>query len=199
MAERYGANKRQIGLFGGSFNPIHRGHIALARYLLQHTTLDEIWFVISPQNPLKNLNDLLNNEARLLMVECALANEPQMKPCTVEFEMPLPSYTWNTLKTLDERFPYATFTLLIGGDNWESFPRWYRHDEIIANYHIIVYPRPGATISGDRLPAHVSIVEAPLLDISSTAIRQRISEGKDIDEMVPDGVGKLIREYGYYR
>lgn len=189
----------KTGIFGGSFNPIHNGHIQLARQLREAAGLDEVWLMVSPQNPLKEQAGLLDDDLRLQMARQALADEPFIEVSDYEFHLPRPSYTWNTLQTLKTDFPDREFVLLIGGDNWERFSRWYRADDIVSNYQIIVYPRRGSDIDLTSLPPTVSVVEAELLDISSTEIRRRVRRGQSITGMVPDGivqaVEKLYRQY----
>lgn len=176
----------ETGLFGGSFNPIHNGHITLARNLLDATGLDEIWFVVSPQNPLKQQAGLLDDAARLDMVRTALAGEPRLKACDYEFRLPKPSYTWNTLQHLSRDYPDRRFTLLIGADNWQMFGRWYHHEDILNHYAIVIYPRSGSHVDTTALPAGVTLVSTPLFDISSTEVRRRIACGEPIDGLVPD-------------
>ena len=189
----------KTGIFGGSFNPIHNGHIQLARQLREAAGLDEVWLMVSPQNPLKEQAGLLADDLRLQMARQALANEPFIEVSDYEFHLPRPSYTWNTLQALKDDFPDREFVLLIGGDNWERFSRWYRADDIVSNYQIIVYPRRGSDIDLKSLPPTVSVVEAELLDISSTDIRRRVRRGQPITGMVPDSivqaVEKLYRQY----
>ena len=189
----------KTGIFGGSFNPIHNGHIQLARQLREAAGLDEVWLMVSPQNPLKEQAGLLADDLRLQMARQALANEPFIEVSDYEFHLPRPSYTWNTLQALKGNFPDREFALLIGGDNWERFSRWYRADDIVSNYQIIVYPRRGSDIDLKSLPPTVSVVEAELLDISSTDIRRRVRRGQPITGMVPDSivqaVEKLYRQY----
>ena len=189
----------KTGIFGGSFNPIHNGHIQLVRQLREAAGLDEVWLMVSPQNPLKEQAGLLADDLRLQMARQALADEPFIKVSDYEFRLPKPSYTWNTLQSLGQDFPDRVFVLLIGGDNWERFSRWYRADDIISNYQIIVYPRRGSDIELTSLPPTVSVVEAELLDISSTDIRRRVRRGQSITGMVPDSivqaVEKLYRQY----
>lgn len=189
----------KTGIFGGSFNPIHNGHIQLARQLREAAELDEVWLMVSPQNPLKEQAGLLADDLRLQMAIQALADEPFIEVSDYEFHLPRPSYTWNTLQALKDDFPDREFVLLIGGDNWERFPRWYRADDIVSNYQIIVYPRRGSDIDLKSLPPTVSVVEAELLDISSTDIRRRVRRGQPITGMVPDSivqaVEKLYRQY----
>lgn len=182
----------RAGIFGGSFNPVHNGHLALARSLLHAAGLDEIWFMVSPQNPLKRQDSLLDDGKRLEMVRLALAGEPRLKACDYEFRLPRPSYTWNTLQSLSRDFPGVEFTLLIGGDNWAGFGRWFRHDDILASYRIAVYPRRGACASDMRVPPGVQVLDTPLIDISSTEIRRRIRAGLPVDSLVPPAVAAKI-------
>ena len=188
----------RIGLFGGSFNPIHYGHIRLARQLLALAALDEVWFVVSPQNPLKQQTDLLDDDLRLQMVEMALQREKGLRASDIEFRLPRPSYTWNTLQKLRQEHPGDEFTLLIGGDNWERFPLWYRADDIVRDYNIVVYPRTGSDIDERRLPPTVRIVRTRRINISSTMVRERIREGRSISRLVPKPVADIIRERGLY-
>ena len=186
--------KKKVGIFGGSFNPIHTGHIALAKSLCQQAELDEVWLMVSPMNPFKKeATDLLTDKLRLEMAEQAIADEPKLKACDYEFHMPKPSYTWHTLQALSQDFPHVGFTLLIGGDNWTSFDKWFHHEDILSHYPIVVYPRKGCDIG--KVPSGVTIVETPLLNISSTEIRQRIKEGKSIHGMVPDCIEPLAMQY----
>lgn len=186
--------KKKVGIFGGSFNPIHTGHIALAKSLCQQAGLDEVWLMVSPMNPFKKeATDLLTDKLRLEMAEQAVADEPKLKACDYEFHMPKPSYTWHTLQALSQDFPNVDFTLLIGGDNWVSFDKWFHHEDILSHYPIVVYPRKGCDIG--KVPSGVTIVETPLLNISSTEIRQRIKEGKSIHGMVPDSIEPLAMQY----
>lgn len=186
--------KKKVGIFGGSFNPIHTGHIALAKSLCQQAGLDEVWLMVSPMNPFKKeATDLLTDKLRLEMAEQAVADEPKLKACDYEFHMPKPSYTWHTLQALSQDFPNVDFTLLIGGDNWAFFDKWFHHEDILSHYPIVVYPRKGCDIG--KVPSGVTIVETPLLNISSTEIRQRIKEGKSIHGMVPDCIEPLAMQY----
>ena len=190
--------KKKVGIFGGSFNPIHTGHIALAKSLCQQAGLDEVWLMVSPMNPFKKeATDLLTDKLRLEMAEQAIADEPKLKACDYEFHMPKPSYTWHTLQALSQDFPHVSFTLLIGGDNWASFGKWFHHEDILSHYPIVVYPRKGCDIG--KVPSGVNIVETPLLNISSTEIRQRIKEGKSIHGMVPDCLHQLALQYNSHQ
>ena len=188
----------RIGLFGGSFNPIHYGHIRLARQLLALAALDEVWFVVSPQNPLKQQTDLLDDDLRLQMVEMALQREKGLRASDIEFRLSRPSYTWNTLQTLREEHPDDEFTLLIGGDNWERFPLWYRADDIVRDYNIVVYPRTGSDIDERQLPPTVRIVRTRRINISSTMIRQRIALGQTLSRLVPKVVADFIEQHRLY-
>ncbi len=183
-----------IGLFGGSFNPIHVGHIALARQLKELAALDEVWLMVSPQNPLKQgRSDLLDDRLRYLMARIALHGEEGIKASDFELHLPKPSYTFHTLQALHQRYPQHTFVLLIGADNWQLFPRWYRAADILANHRVVVYPRQGSPIDRSQLPQGVTVVDTPLLDFSSTEIRQRVSQQKSIAHLVPKVIEPLVR------
>ena len=174
----------RTGIFGGSFNPIHNGHISLARQLKEREGLDEVWLMVSPQNPLKQSSDLLDDEARLEMARKALEGVEGIIASDYEMHLPRPSYTWNTLQALSRDYPEREFVLMIGGDNWDHFDRWYRSEDIKANYEIVVYTRtPG---------------DAGFIDISSTDIRQRIRQHRSIRKLVPPAVADIIKERGYY-
>lgn len=185
----------KTGIFGGSFNPIHNGHIQLVHQLQEAANLDEVWLMVSPQNPLKQQGDLLNDDLRLQMARRALADDPHIHVSDYEFHLPRPSYTWNTLQALKQDFPDREFILLIGGDNWERFPRWYRADDIVSNYQLVIYPRRGTNIDTTTLPPTITVVEAELLDISSTEIRQRVRNRKSIRGLVPDSILPTVIDY----
>ena len=182
----------RTGIFGGSFNPIHNGHIQLVRQLREAAKLDEVWLMVSPQNPLKQQAGLLDDDLRLQMAQKALVDDPHIHVSDYEFHLPRPSYTWNTLQALEHDFPDREFVLLIGGDNWERFSRWYRADDIISNYQLVVYPRRGSDIDLESLPPSVTVVEAELLDISSTDIRRRVRRGQPITGLVPDSIVEAV-------
>ena len=188
----------KTGIFGGSFNPIHNGHITLARQLKEKAGLDEVWLMVSPQNPLKQQADLLSDEARLQMARLALEHETGIVVSDYEMHLPKPSYTWLTLQSLSRDFPDRQFVLMIGGDNWSIFDKWYHADDILRNYHVVVYPRRDEQPVEKDLPATVTMVEAELLDISSTEIRQRIRKGRSIMKLVPPSVATFIKQEGYY-
>lgn len=191
----------RTGIFGGSFNPIHNGHVALARQLRQLAALDEVWLMVSPQNPMKQTAGLLADDCRLELARAALQHEPGIEASGYEMQLPRPSYTWNTLQALRRDYPDREFVLMIGGDNWARFGQWYRAADILRHYPVVVYPRRGAEACS--LPpaadgARVRIVEAALIDISSTEIRERIRAGRSIRGMVPPAVADLISKNGYY-
>ena len=184
----------RIGIFGGSFNPIHTGHIALAQQLKELAALDEVWLMVSPQNPLKQGNsELLDDRLRYQMARLALHGVTGIVASDNELHLPKPSYTWNTLQRLHTDFPQHTFSLLIGGDNWERFPQWYNSEKLIAAYNIVVYPRRNSDIDRSSLPSNVSIFDTELYDISSTEIRQRVKLGQSIRGMVVPAIEPLVR------
>lgn len=187
------------GIFGGSFNPIHNGHIELARRLLSLAGLDEVWFVVSPQNPFKRNEKLLDDELRLEMVRLALAGEPRMKASDCEFRLPRPSYMWHTLQSLAKDYPGREFVLLIGADNWVRFDQWYAAQDILARYRIVVYPREGTPLSGVSLPANVTLADTGLIPGCSTEVRRRIACGQPIDGLVPPVVAEFIRKNKLYK
>ena len=175
----------KVGIYGGSFNPIHNGHIALAEAFLRQAKLDEVWFMVSPQIPLKANTSLLDDKIRFKMVQKVLRHKRNLIACDYEFYLSKPSYTWDTLQRLSNDFPQHQFTLLIGSDNWTAFDRWYHHEDILQNYKIVIYPRLGDEIGKNELPDSVSLLNAEFINISSTEIRERIANGKSIDHLVP--------------
>ena len=183
-----GLGEASIGIFGGSFNPIHNGHIALAKAFLEKENLNEVWFMVSPQNPFKVNQQLLADHLRLELVRKAIADNPHFKASDYEFQLPKPSYTWNTLQHLSHDYPTHRFTLLVGGDNWAAFDRWYHAEDILSNYKIVVYPRRGQEIDKSTLPTNVSLLQTPLIDVSSTDVRQRVEQGEDISKLVPEEI-----------
>ena len=167
----------KTGIFGGSFNPIHCGHIALAKEILRQTELDEIWLMVSPQNPLKReATDLLEDDLRFQLAQKALEGVAGVEASDYEFHLSKPSYTWHTLQHLQQDYPDREFTLVIGGDNWERFTRWYHWKDILREYDVVVYPREG----------QVGTIQAELLPVSSTEIRERVKRGASIEGLVPD-------------
>jgi nicotinate-nucleotide adenylyltransferase len=181
-------------LFGGSFNPIHLGHTALARQLLDLGLADEVWLMVSPQNPLKSRDVLLPDVQRLQMVCLAVASEPGIRVCDYEFLMPRPSYMYYTLQSLQRSYPQREFSLLIGGDNWLHFDCWYHYTDILSDHTIYVYPRSTFSIDETLLPSTVHVLHCPLLDISSTDIRQRICAHQSLGGLVHPSVEKYIKE-----
>ena len=189
----------RIGLFGGSFNPIHNAHIALAKTICEEAKLDEVWFMVSPQNPLKQAEDLLGENERYEMVKLALESEEKvLKASNYEFHLERPSYTWKTLRALKKDFPPHEFSLIIGGDNWVRFPRWAHSEEILANHNIYIYPREDSDINEALLPENVHLVHTPKINITSTMLREMVKNGNDISEYVPEVVAKTIAEKKFY-
>lgn len=186
--------KIKTGIFGGSFNPIHIGHLALANYLCEYSDLDEIWFLVSPHNPLKQQADLWDDDLRLELVKLAIAGYPKFRASDFEFHLPRPSYMVHTLDALQSAHPDREFTLIIGADNWEIFPRWYKADEILARYHVMVYPRSGHEIDTSTLHPSVQLVNTPLLEISSTFIRQALTEGRDVRYFLHPAVYEQLKK-----
>lgn len=188
-----------IGLFFGSFNPVHIGHMALANYMLSCTDMDEIWMVISPHNPLKNKSSLLNQNHRLALVNLAIDDFQGIKSSTIEFNLPQPSYTINTLAHLNEKYPQHKFSLIIGQDNLMNFGKWKNHEAILKSYQIFVYPRQNSVSSEFDNHPNVHFTQAPIIEISSTLIRNAIKERKDVRFFLPSKVWNEIEAAGYYQ
>ena len=184
-------------LFGGSFNPIHNGHIRLSRHLIDKGLTDEVWLLVSPQNPLKQKQGLLDESLRLELAEMALENEPHIHASDFEFSLPRPSYTWNTLCELSKAYPERSFSLLIGADNWLIFDKWAHTDDILRNYPILVYPREGYPIDPASLPASVQLIDAPTFPYSSTQVREALSAGKDCSHMVPAVIAQRLKHTSF--
>ncbi len=189
----------EVGLFFGSFNPVHIGHMAIANYLAEYTSIRQLWFVVSPQNPFKEKEELLNNFDRLELLQQAVGDDPRFRISDVEFHLPKPSYTIDTLALLSKQYPAHRFVILMGADNLENFDRWKNYEKILENYPIKVYPRSGHPSSGSFSHPNISWVKAPLIEISSTFIRESIRAGKDMRHFVPAGVWALIDKMQYYR
>ena len=187
-----------IGLYFGSFNPIHTGHLIIANHVVGHSDVDKIWFVVSPHNPLKEAHSLLNEYDRLHLVELAIKNDKRFRASNVEFHLPKPSYTIDTLTYLKERFPLETFTVILGSDSFQNIHRWKNFEQLISDHSFIVYERPGFEII-NAYNATLQVMKAPLLDISSTFIRKQIKEGKSIKYLAPEAVEDYIAENQYYR
>lgn len=189
-----------IGIFSGSFNPIHIGHLILANYIVEFTDIDEVWFLVSPHNPLKEESELLDEGKRLEMVQLALKGYPKLKASHFELSLPKPSYTIHTLDRLKQAYPQNEFSLIIGSDNWSVFENWKNYDEIIENYVIKIYPRLGYRIFiQPRQRKSVEALDAPVVEISSTFIREAIAEGKDIKAFLPEGIYEYINRYNLYK
>ncbi len=182
------------GLFFGSFNPIHNGHLAIARYLLEKRHCEKLWFVVSPQNPWKQEQDLLEEQKRLEIVKEAISGEANMDVCDIEFSMPRPSYTYQALRLLKENYPEREFALIMGGDNLQKFHDWKNYREIMANHTLFVYPRPGIVLSGTE-EKNVVLVNAPQIAVSSTDIRWKVRKGINLSGDVPERVVKMIEKY----
>ena len=195
-----GERKKKIrtGIFGGTFNPVHNGHVALAARILKAARLDEVWLLLTPQNPWKKDSVLLDDDQRLAMLQAAVKDEKGLVASDFEFSLPKPSYTWNTLQALTTAYPDRRFTLIIGADNWVGFNRWYEHDKILAHHHIVVYPRSGSDVDAATLPRNVRLLKTELYEVSSTEVRNRVSQGLPIDHLVPSSVATLISQKGYY-
>jgi nicotinate-nucleotide adenylyltransferase len=190
----------KIGLLFGSFNPIHTGHLLIANYMVEYTELDKIWFVVSPQNPFKVNDELLDENLRFKMIEMAIADDNRFEACNIEFGMPKPNYTYLTLTTIVEKYPEHQFTPIIGGDNLQSFHLWKNYESILENYQLFVYRRAGFH-ENPLLANHkkISLYEVPLLNISSTYIRETLQAGKSIRYLVPKVVKEFIDENNLYR
>lgn len=189
---------KRTALFFGSFNPIHVGHLIIANTMLQHEGIDEVWLVVSPQNPLKERSTLLADHHRLQMVQRAIDDNYRLRVCDIEMHLPIPSYTVVTLAALAEKYPDREFSLIMGGDNLATFDRWRNYQHIIENHKIYVYPRP----SYDHLPLashrNVTVVDVPMMDISSSFIRRQIAAKKDVRYLLTEPVYKYLTEMHFY-
>jgi nicotinate-nucleotide adenylyltransferase len=178
----------KVGIFPGSFNPVHIGHLAIANYVAEFGDFDEIWFLITPKNPLKPVTDLLDQETRLELIEKSIGDYPKFKTCTIEWDMPQPTYTINTLQKLRMLFPENAFELVIGSDNWETIHRWKDYQLILKNFKTLIYPRLGTGKIFINHPNAKMIKGAPKIEISSSFIRKAIKQGKDIRFYMPSGI-----------
>ncbi len=189
-----------IGLYFGSFNPIHVGHLIIANHIVEYTDLDEIWFVVSPQNPLKKKATLLDNHHRLELVNRAIENFPNFRSSDVEFKLPRPSYTVNTLAVLKEKYPKHNFNLIMGEDNLRTITKWKNYEVLLEDYHIYVYPRISESIQiSPEIMESVTKVNAPIIEISSTYIRKGIKSQKDVRPLVPFKVWEYIDLMNFYK
>lgn len=179
---------KQIGIFSGSFNPVHIGHLALANWICVNENLDEVWFLITPQNPLKERGSLMDDQLRLEMVRAAIGEDPRFKASDFEFLLPQPTYTIDTLRALGKAFPQYHFIFIMGADNWTNIQQWKEYDQLIANYPIRIYPRPGYSVQIPASYANVKQIEAPVIEISSTFIRSSFAQGKDVRFFLPEKI-----------
>jgi nicotinate-nucleotide adenylyltransferase len=188
----------KVGLYFGSFNPVHTGHCIIANHIAQNTLLDRVWLVVSPQNPFKETTSLLNEYHRLHLVKLAVEDEPKLRATDIEFHLPRPSYTIDTLTYLVEKHPEHEFSIILGSDSLQNLHKWKNAEILVKNHLLYVYKRTGFEIN-NPLNAKLEILDAPLLEISSTHIRDMISSGKSIRYLVPDKVREEIGLYHYYR
>jgi nicotinate-nucleotide adenylyltransferase len=188
----------KIGLFFGSFNPIHIGHKVIASYLVDFTDLDKVMFVVSPQNPLKQKISLLDQYHRLQIIRAEIEDNSKLEVSDIEFNMPKPSYTIDTLVRLKEKHPENDYSIIMGSDNSQNFHKWKNYEQILENYSVYVYPRPGYEISGSHKNIHV-IEGVPQMEISSSFIRKSIKEGKDISYLMPEKAWIYTDEMNFYR
>lgn len=188
----------KIGLYFGSFNPVHCGHLIIANHILNETDLEKIWLVVSPHNPLKSANGLLDKYNRLHLLNLAIEGDTRIKTSDIEFNLPKPSYTVVTLAHLEEKYPEHTFSIIMGSDSFQNLHKWKNYETIVKHYQIYVYQRPGFDIT-NHVNAQLNIVEAPLLQISATHIRELVRLGKSIRYLVPEKVREEIETGGYYK
>lgn len=191
----------KIGLYFGSFNPIHIGHLVIANHLVEHSDLDKVWFVVTPHNPFKKKSSLLDNYQRLEMVYRATKDYDTLSPTDIEFNLPQPNYTINTLAYLEEKYPEYEFSLIMGEDNLKSFHKWKNYELIIKNYHMYVYPRLSEGQIETQFDSHKKIhhVKAPIMELSSTFIRNSIKAGKNVKPMLPEHVWEYLDEMNFYK
>lgn len=189
--------RRTIGILGGSYNPVHSGHLMLASYLAQWGYVDEVWLTLSPLNPLKDPGDLLPDLKRLAMLSLAVKEAKSVEICDIELTMPRPSYTIDTLDLLHSRYPEYSFKLIIGSDNWRIFDKWRQSSRILDDYGVIVYIRPDYPVERHNVDG-LEVVHAPMVDLSSTFVRDAIKKGRDMTYFLPAGVYKYIKDNKLY-
>ncbi len=189
---------QKTGLFFGSFNPIHVGHLIVASEIVENSPLDHLWFVISPQSPFKKKKNLLKDHHRLNLVKEAIKDDARFRASDVEFTLPKPGYTIHTLTVLDEKYPGRTFALIMGTDNLSTLHKWKNYREILERYPIYVYPRPGYDPGNLSQHPAIKLVDAPLMEISAKMIREGIRQGKDMRYLLDEGVYDYIKEMGLY-
>ncbi len=192
---------KKIGLYFGTFNPIHVGHLIIANHMVEHSNLDEIWMVVTPHNPFKKKKTLLDNIHRYTLVDIATENYPKIKPSNIEFTLPQPNYTVHTLAYISEKYPDNRFSLIMGEDNLKSFHKWKNYETILENHHIYVYPRISDGTTDTQFNNHPKIhkIDAPIVQISSTMIRNGIKNNKNIQALVSETVWKYIDEMNFYK
>lgn len=188
----------KVGLYFGSFNPVHHGHLIIASHVVQSTTLDQVWFVVSPQNPLKPAAGLLNEYHRLFLIKSAIDGENHLRASDIEFKLPKPSFTIDTLTYMKEKFPQHDFSIIMGSDSYQNLPRWKNYEQLLKNAEFYVYIRAGFEKIPEYRNAQAHILDAPLLQISATHIRNMLKEGKSIRFLVPDSVKEEIERNRYY-
>jgi nicotinate-nucleotide adenylyltransferase len=182
----------KIGLYFGSFNPIHNGHLAIAKFLNEKKLFDQIWMVVSPNNPLKNEEELLSENHRLNMVKLAIQDKPYLRACDVEFALSKPSYTIDTLKVLEKQYPDYTFSLILGADNLQNFHQWKSYKEILKQYTIYVYPRGQKNVEPFIQHPNIVFMDAPLLPVSATEVRDLIKKKMPVDAYLPEAVNRYL-------
>ena len=194
-------NKMKIGLYFGTFNPIHIGHLIIANHMIEHSDLDQIWMVVTPHNPHKQKSSLLDDYQRLHMVHLATEDFPKIQPSDIEFKLPQPNYTVNTLAHLQEKFPKHEFSLIMGEDNLNSLHKWKNYEMILQNHAIYVYPRVNSGEIDQQFVNHAKIhrIDAPVIELSSTFIRESIKKGKNIDPMLPHKVSEYLAHNNFYK
>lgn len=189
----------KIGLYFGSFNPIHHGHLIIASYIIQNTPMDQLWFVVSPQNPLKPAAGLLNEYHRLALVQLAIEGEKRMRAVDIEFRLPRPSFTIDTLTYLQEKYDQYEFSIVMGSDSFQNISKWKNYEQLLQSHAIYIYRRRNYTNITSHPNASVTVVDAPFVEISATQIREYIREAKSIRYLVPENVREEIERNGYFR
>ena len=190
----------KVGLYFGSYNPIHIGHLAIANYLVEYTNIDQLWFVVSPQNPFKKKANLLDDYHRLELVNRAVEGDDRLRASNIEFTLPKPSYTVDTLAYLKDQHPNYHFRIMMGSDNLENFHKWKNYETIVENYGVIVYPRPGFDKSKVQQHVNITIAEgAPLMEVSSSFIRNAIRDKKDVRHFLPRKTWEYLDEMNFYK
>lgn len=189
----------KVGLYFGSFNPIHFGHLLIASYVVDEKLVDKVWFVVSPQNPLKKISTLLNEYDRLHLVNIAIESDTRFKASDIEFKLPKPSYTVDTLAYLKEKYPQQEFSVILGADSFQNLDKWKNADFLKTNYNFIIYNRLGTPINKEAVASNFHILNAPIIELSSTEIRKRIKEKRSIHYMLPEKVEYEIELNNYYK